>query len=269
MTTVIGWISYDPKFAAAYMASDSRITWDSSSEKRWDAGRKIFPSKLFPDILGYAGDVVFPALALSQIIEAMDAKLMFAENSTPWERHEVILRCLKDSFAHRHQADDKDFSILHISGFGAGRDRSAHAWSIDYKASTKVWTDRVLQVPTVTGLIECLGSGTGAAKSHLWRWNEVAPFSREFFSSFCDAIASGDDGLSGGAPQLAGFYPKGPARAFGIYHDGMAFFNGLPVKQPIANPDLEWRDRLFQRIDIATHSLVSGAQIHTRPQKLT
>ena len=267
MTTVIAWISYDPKFAAAYMASDSRITWDSSSDKRWDAGRKIFPSKEFPDILGYAGDVVFPALALSQIVEAMDARLMFTEDSTPWERHQSILKSLQDSFAHRHKASDRDFSILHISGFGTGRDRTTHAWSIEYRVNTKTWNDRVLQVPTSTGVIEALGSGASAAKSHLWKWNGVAPFSREIFSSFCDAIKSGDDGLSGGAPQLAGIYPKGPARAFGIYDDGMAFFNGLPLSKPNANPDIEWRDTLFQRIDIVTRSLVSGAQIHTRPKR--
>lgn len=246
------------------MASDSRITWDSSSEKRWDAGRKIFPSKLFPDILGYAGDVVFPALVLSQIIEAMDAKLMFAEDADPWVRHEGILRSLKESFTRRHQANDQNFSILHVSGSGTGRDRTAHAWSIDYDVSTKKWKDRQLVVPARTGLIGCLGSGARAAELHLKRWNEEEPYSREIFSSFCDAIASGDDGLSGGAPQLAGFYPQGPARAYGIYYNETAFFNGLPVERPFANPAIEWRDRLFQRFDIETQSLVAGAQIHAR-----
>ncbi|MER8929299.1 hypothetical protein [Mesorhizobium sp. M0859] len=208
MTTVIAWVSYDPKFAAAYMASDSRITWDSSSHRRWDAGRKIFPSKLFPDILGYAGDVIFPALALSQIIEAVDPGLMFALTSTPWERHNAIVKCLRASFTHRHQADDKDFSILHLSGFDSPASRTVHAWSIEYCAGSKNWTDRSLAIPPTTGVIERLGTGRGAAKDHLERWNKIAPYSREIFSSFCDAISSGDDGLSGGAPQLAGFYPR-------------------------------------------------------------
>lgn len=266
MTTVMAWVSYDSKFAAAYMASDSRITWDSSSERRWDAGRKIFPSKMFPDILGYAGDVIFPALVLSQVIEAMDSGLMFGGDATPWERHVVILKCLKASFAHRHHADDRNFSILHLSAFGSGADRTVHAWSIDYTANTKIWTDRVLAVPAETGVIERLGSGASAARDHLRRWNDIAPYSREIFSSFCDAISSGQDGLSGGAPQLAGFYPKGPARPFGITLDGTAYFNGLPVVPTNADSSLEWRDNLFQRVDIVTHSLVNGAQVHTRPK---
>jgi hypothetical protein len=266
VTTLIAWVSYDPKFAAAYMASDSRITWAKSAVRRWDAGRKVFPSKRFPDVLGYAGDVIFPALALSQIIEATDAGLMFEDDATPWQRHATFYRSLRESFDHRHQADDQDFSILHLGASGDKKARSVHAWAIDYDAKTRKWTDRSLDVPSTTGVIERLGSGAIAAKHHLARWNSATPLSREIFSSFCDAIGSGDDGLSGGAPQLAGFYTSGPARKFGISFKGKAFLNGLPIVLVNPDADVEWRDELFQRVDIATYSLVSGGQVHARPR---
>jgi hypothetical protein len=266
MTTLISWISYDPKFAAAYMASDSRITWWKSATRRWDAGRKIFPSRRFPDILGYAGDVIFPALALSQIIEAVDAGLLFGPTATPWERHANILESLRESFERRHKADDQDFSILHLSRWDEGRSRTAHAWSIHFDAKTKNWADCILAIPTETGVIERLGTGAIAAKTFQKEWNKTAAYSREIFSSFCDAISSGADPLSGGAPQLAGFYPKGHARPFGVYYNNEAFFNGLPLTVSNADESIEWRDRLFQRIDIATGRLVEGAQVHARPR---
>lgn len=264
MTTLIAWIAFDNKFAAAYMASDSRISWDSEGVKRWDAGRKIFASKIYPDILGYAGDVVFPALALSQLIEAIDANMMFTPDATPWERHEIIKRSLQDSFAHRHHTDDRDFHILHLSRWDCEPRATVHAWCIEYDAAGRLWTDRVLEIPTGTGIIERLGSGVPAAKQHERLW--AAAYSREIFSSFCDAISSGADSLSGGAAQLAGFYPRGEAKTFGFLRDGKAFLNGLPVHAPISNGTIEWRDQLFQRIDISTGKLLEGAQVHTRPK---
>jgi hypothetical protein len=96
VTTLISWVAFDQrKFAAAYVASDSRITWDEAGNKRWDAGRKVFPSSQFPDIFGYVGDVLFPALALSQIVEAIDAGVMFPLDATPWQRHEAVVRALQ------------------------------------------------------------------------------------------------------------------------------------------------------------------------------
>lgn len=264
VTTLIAWIAFDNKFAAAYMASDSRITWDSQGVKRWDAGRKIFASKTYSDILGYAGDVVFPALALSQLIEAFDANTMFNSDATPWERHEIIKRSLKDSYAHRHHTDDRDFHILHLSRWDGEPRATVHAWCLEYAAAGKAWTDRVLEIPTSTGIIERIGSGVPAAKTHERLW--AATYSREIFSSFCDAISSGTDSLSGGAAQLAGFYPRGVAKTFGILRDSKAFLNGLPVHAPISNSTIEWRDHLFQRIDISTGKLLEGAQVHTRPK---
>lgn len=269
MTTLISWISFDQrKFAAAYVASDSRITWDVAGKKRWDAGRKVFPSKVFPDVFAYAGDVLFPALALSQIVEATDAGVMFPSEATPWQRHAKIFNALQDSFGRRHQAVDCDFSILHLARSDQEEGPSVHAWSIEYNVSSQKWLDRILHVPSSTGVIARLGTGADAARDYDWRWNRGEPLSRSIFSSFCDAISSGEDALSGGAPQLAGFYPRDAARAFAIYHENEVFLNGLLLKQLPESAQLEARDRLFQRIDISTGKLAASAQVHARPKDI-
>ncbi len=267
MTTLISWITFDNRgFAAAYMASDSRISWADSPNRWWDTGRKLFISKSFPDIFGYAGDVIFPALALGQIADAVDAGLMFGLTANPWERHEVIVGSLKDSFARRHRADNKDFDILHLSRYNGVEGPTVHAWSLHYDANNHVWTDRLLPVPDRTGVIERIGSGAHIAKDHQDKWGATSAYSREIFSSFCDAISDTKNGLSGGAPQLAGFYPSRPAQTYGILFRRTAYFNGLPVTRLETDTTTEWRDELFQRIDVTTGFLLAGAQAHARPK---
>lgn len=161
-------------------------------------------------------------------------------------------------------AGHRDFYILHLTR-GEGEPRATvHAWCID--AAGNLWTDRVLEIPTGTGVIERLGSGVAVAKTHERLW--AAAYSREIFSSFCDAISSGTDSLSGGAAQLAGFYPRGAAKTFGFLRDGKAFLNGLPVHAPISNETIEWRDQLFQRIDISTGKLIEGAGSHEAQKQI-
>jgi hypothetical protein len=267
VTTLISWIAFDHrKFAAAYVASDSRITWDEAGNKRWDAGRKIFPSSQFPDIFGYVGDVLFPALALSQIVEAIDAGVMFPPDATPWQRHEAVFRAVKISFQRRHEAVDRNFSIFHLARSDQDGGPTIHAWCIEYCVASRDWIDRIMNVPLTTGVIVRLGSGADAARNHDWRWNGDEPLSRSIFSSFCDAIASGEDVLSGGAPQLAGLYTRHAAQVFAIQHNGEMFLNGLPLNHIHDGAELEVRDRLFQRIDIKTGKIVHGAQVHAQPK---
>ena len=89
MTTLIGWISYDPRAPAAlHMASDSRITW-GASHRRWDAGRKLFACAASPDLFGYSGDVLYASMVLGQIVAAADAGLLFGVDGDPAARHKA------------------------------------------------------------------------------------------------------------------------------------------------------------------------------------
>ena len=267
MTTLISWITFDNRnFSAANLASDSRISWDNSPNKWWDVGRKVFISRIFPDMFGYAGDVIFPALALSQTIEAIDAGLLFDALTDPWSRHEAVVSALKSSFAIRNQADDKDFDIVHVTRYNGGVHPSVHAWCLHYDAEQRCWDDRILDVPAQTGIIERIGSGAHIAKDHQDKWGGNSAYSREIFSSFCDAISDRGNSLSGGAPQLAGFYPNRPAQIYGIVYRQMAYFNGLPIMRLGPDTRTEWRDELFQRVDPLTGSSLAGAQVHARPK---
>lgn len=267
MTTLISWVGYHANFASAYIASDSRVSWYEDGNRRWDAGKKVFACRSHPDVFAYAGDVIFPALALSQIAEALDLGLLLPAKASPWEKHEAIKRALKHSYSLRHNAEDRDFWILHISR--SGRDDAAvpHAWVLEYSASSAEWTDFTLPVPDHSGVVCRLGSGAAAAKAHQRRWAGDGGYSREIFSSFCDAICSGDDPFSGGAPQLAGIYRNGPARTFGVTLNGASYFQGLPVARSAEPTDIEWRDGLLQRVDILG-MLLSDAQPHARPRHL-
>lgn len=264
MTTLIAFTAHQPNgLSAAYLASDSRISWFENGNHRWDAGRKLFASTLFPDVFGYAGDVVFPALALSQIVSAIDAGLVFCDEDDTWTRHHKVVSLLQESFSQRHHADDQDFYVLHLSRQGSDPDATVHVWSTEYSVLNSRWHDRVLDVPRRTAVIERLGTGRAEAAAHQRSWQgKSSAFTREIFGSFCAAIAAGGDPKSGGSPQLAGFYDKGSARSFGVLHKGVASFHGLPLTQPIHSAEVEWRDELFQRIDIDTRRLVEGAQVH-------
>ena len=77
MTMLVSWIGIDTHGpTSAYIAADSRISWNMTN--KFDFGKKVFASKKYPEILGYAGDVLFPSIVLEQIIELIDADVLFA-----------------------------------------------------------------------------------------------------------------------------------------------------------------------------------------------
>ena len=73
--------------ASIYIAADSRITWD---KRTFDHGKKVFAFRNSPDILGYAGDVMFPSIVVNQIVEMADGGLLFKDSFTPKEKFEAI-----------------------------------------------------------------------------------------------------------------------------------------------------------------------------------
>ena len=44
--------------------------------------KKVFASKKYPEIFGYAGDVLFPSIVLEQIIELIDAGVLLSKEMT-------------------------------------------------------------------------------------------------------------------------------------------------------------------------------------------
>jgi len=272
MTTLISWITYSatgekPELPRAiYIASDSRITWGSES-LRWDAGRKVFNSRENPHIFGYCGDVVFPSLVLGQIVTAIDNGILFENEHTPDQKQERILETIKNSYQEGYNHPVSDFSILHACRAIAWPYTEFSFWHISYKAKTNEWFNEKLPLPENTGLVISLGSGAASAKSHEGRWTEsdVGGTSRSFFSAFCDAIDSGDDKLSGGAPQLCALYPNLPPQCIGVIKDNRYFIHGMEVQPGPRLSNIEWKDVLFRSIDPETKMLKAGARHFVRP----
>lgn len=268
MTTLIAWSAYDQNgFAALHVASDSRISW-GSARHRWDAGRKVFASSSTPDIWAYSGDVLFPALVLSQIVASADAGILFEENQTPLHRHAVALRSMQSSFTRRHSAPDHDFTIIHASRTGEKRAAEPVIWAISFNAQSREWTDSLLKTSGRTEVIFSGGSGNTSLKKELlkWRASDIGGTSRSIYSAFCKSIASGSDPLSGGAPQLASLYPAGAAKTVGVIHNRMLYLHGLPLEATEKSNRIEWFDNLFQRTDPATLTLADGAARHAAPK---
>lgn len=271
MTSLVAFVSIDSHGPTAfYLGSDSRITW--KTHQRWDSGRKVFASRRYPHAFGYCGDVVFPSLALSQVIELIDTEVLFIGANSPDECHLRVTSAIKASFSLRQNAPDSDFEILHVIRDGSSNQSVFKLWKLTYEVSNGSWTDLKIDVASDRScLVLALGSGANAITRHQRRWqsSEQGETTRAIYSAFCDSLISQEDTRSGGAPQLAGIYRSGPARMIGTVHNSVKYFCGLPVTEEIMSDALEWRDELFQRIDGSTLKLQVGAKRHSRPKGLS
>ena len=267
MTTLIAWIAVDDRGPSSlYMASDSRITWGSAA-KRWDVGRKLFACKRTPDIFGYVGDVLFPSLLLGQLIESADVGLIPGFKGTSEERNAGLKNTVLNSLAHQHDAHRANFEILHVSRNGDGMSSSFHVWRLSYSATTDSLNTVAVSVPTDRSrLIIALGSGASQAKAHEYNLSiaDQGRTSQSIFWSFCDALNSKADPLTGGAPQLAGVYRRGNGKTFGVLYNHEYYFHDLPLKEDFFPNSVEWRDELFQVISSDTGQIASESQRHAR-----
>lgn len=169
MTTLISWVSRDQRASSAiHVASDSRITW-GSERNRWDAGRKVFASATTPDVFGYCGDVVFPALVLGQIASAADAGLLFPAHSTATDRHNIVLDSFKASMGRSHNAPTQAFSILHASREETAGRVMPLLWHVSYDIQGR-WGDTLVTPMDGSGVYALHGSGAKTAKEELHRW---------------------------------------------------------------------------------------------------
>jgi hypothetical protein len=266
MTSLIAWQGVDSRGPASfYLASDSRISWNSSA--KWDRGRKVFATRASPDLFGYCGDVLFPSLFLGQFTALSDTGSLFPPNAGPGERHAAFLASATSTFLQMPEAQQRAFTLLHCGRLGSGMSSSYHLWRIDWTPSAGL-VDRPIQLPGHSAVVCALGSGERVVIEHNRRWQktEVGRTSRAVFSAFCDALRSGDDPYSGGAPQLVGLYRQGEGEVFGVISGRQRHLLGLPLESSMTLDAVEWRNELFERCDPNTLTRLEGAQRHPRPK---
>ena len=147
------------------------------------------------DILGYCGDVLFPSIALNQIVDLADAGLLFKENFTCKQKFQAIADKLNDLFRQypqlhsglaenslsiihcsRDPVDDKSFSVIAIRGLNKMGGKGTE-----------------VSFPSNSGVLFALGTGAKHFNENLVRYNNDrknrnAGTSRSVFHCFCDTL---------------------------------------------------------------------------------
>lgn len=265
MSSLVAWVGVDSRGPASfYLASDSRITWGSPGPA-WDTGRKLFAAPTSSDVFGYCGEVLFPALFLSQLDSLATRRVLVVDAEDPAKRHETVRRIAEGSFEAYPTSIRGAFTILHAARESAGMASRFRLWRLDW-SQKRGWTDQEIDLPTESVLVLAVGSGADVVTRWDDEWRRrLGRTSRSVFGAFCDALRSKDDPRTGGAPQLVGLYRAGGAHIFGVVSDGKRYVCGLEILDSSAVEPLEWRNELFERLDGRTLELLPGAQRQPRP----
>lgn len=275
MTSLVVWMAYSQHKTrrlipvGLYIASDSRITWGSASQ-RWDSGRKIFGLQSAPHLFGYCGDVVFPSLALGQVASALDADFLFRQASTADEKHDAIYTLFRNSFSTRQNAPDRDFWIVHLMREKTWPTPKFRVWVIEFKAKGKIWSSTEEVLPDVTRTIAVLGTGAATVRAHIQRWHDAngSSTSSTIFSGFCEALRKGADKNSGGPPQLAAIFSAEAPRALGVLHKSQLYLNGLQIPEVNKKLAVAWFDERLQRINPITLQRMERARVFPVPTSI-
>jgi hypothetical protein len=268
VTTLAAWVSIsNPRPSACYLVSDSRISWPDGGG--WNSGQKLFASRRFPDVFGYCGDVQFPTLALHQAVDFLDRGLLVAGNASSPQRHRRVAAELSEAYRSYPAHIAEPSTIVHFARDGEDSRSQFYSWRLDWSRSSPIKSTEI-DLPTTSVLGLTLGSGWKVLvhRSEEWKKSQGRT-ARGVFSSFCDAISSGEDPRSGGPPQLAGLYTSGVGRMFGVIVDARRYVAGNVVTDDADFDEIEWRNNLFERMNPRTLKRLDGAQPQPRPKTQT
>ena len=277
MTMLVSWIGVDQRGASsAYIMSESRFSWGLNGKilSRFDYGRKVFASRLYPEIMGYSGDVLFPTVVLSQIIEMIDMGLLFDEETSCEEKSNCVFNILCDELAYypTNQIGGSTIEILHISrdtGKICARDEYHYLGFYAYKYiwhRESGWTKENITIPSHSGVLSVMGSGKKAfEENYVMRYNTEksnnSNTSRNIYHCFIDTLNAVTNGTCGGAPQLVGIYrkPGTAAENFGLVYNNKRYILGVELGEDVDYNSIEWRNELFELTDGNTKKILFGA----------
>lgn len=265
MTSLAACVSFDARGQSAlYLISDSRITW-SSTNKRWESGRKTFSAKYTPDIFGYVGSAFLPTVIISQIVEQLDLGLICPLNVESSYRHNQIKKSLSRSMHSLKGVSDSRFSIFHGTRQNNKMDSRFRLWQSDFSLHGKLISDceiNIVKEHSHFAKIAGTGSRVVEIATRNTSYSDLAGTSRSAIGAFCKSLSDGDDPRSGGAPQLVGIYRVEPARTFGFIWRNKKFLSGLEVTRAEHWNKIEWRNSSFERCDGRTGEIMKKAKTH-------
>lgn len=271
MTLVASWLAVDTHGpSSAYIASDSRISWGSIG--KFDYAKKVFAFRNSPDILGYCGDVLFPSIVLSQIVEMADCGLLFKDNYNSKEKFEIIKETLIQSFFKYPNEvkaiTDDVLQIIYISR--EQRDNKKFFCHLIEWRRGRGWSGKEILLPSKSDILLVIGSGKSEFDENYKRYQSEGNqnTSRNVFHCFCDTLFNINDAYCGGAPQLVGIYrkPDSVAKKFGIIKDKKRYLFGAQIDKLTNFDKIEWRNDLFELCDGNTMKKIENAQ--AQPNKL-
>lgn len=273
MTSFVVWTGVDSRGPASlYLASDSRISWPvGEGFDNWNCGRKVFAATRAPDVLGYVGDVLFPSLVLGQISAAIDVGALYPPNASPEFRYGRVSGLIKASFCELPRCAKHPFTIFYATREGEGMQATFRLWALTWTHHNS-WDEESIPIPKVSSAIRVSGSGANVVDrwQSYWDSSSQGGTSRAVFGALCDAVCSGTDPRSGGAPQLVGLFRKSSGQTIGVVVDRTPYLLGLPIEiegGQDSSSDMQWRNPLFERVSVNGDLLV-GAQRHHAPNGL-
>lgn len=264
MTLLIAWTGVDSRGpSSVYLASDSRISWKAGSA--FDYGRKVFAFNKWPDVLGYCGDVLFPSIALNQIVDLADAGLLFTAEFSCKQKFQAIVDKLNDLFRQYPQLHsgikENSLSIVHASR--DPKNNSFFCQTISWTPK-KGWFGAKVEFPSSSAILFSLGTGAGEFAANFARYNAGATkeTSRAVFHCFCDALANTSVVSVGGAPQLVGIFrkPASVAITFGVIYKLKRSYLGANVDNLRNFDTIQWRNANFELCDGRTMAKLPNAQ---------
>lgn len=269
MTMLVSWIGVDTHGpTSAYIVADSRISWDTSNT--FDFAKKVFAAKKYPEIFGYAGDVLFPSIVLGQIVELIDAGILLNAKMTCDEKNKIIFEKICESLSkYPRLYIGSDVQIMHLS-----RDTEVRGYPefYHYKLTwnkQKGFMFEKISIPNKSGLLCVLGSGANEFNKRylLYQQGTNSNTSRNVFQCFTDTLDNITDIRCGGAPQLVGLIrkPLTYGISFGIISEGKRYFLGMEIPNESCFANIEWRNKFFEICDGITKKIKEGAAHQPNP----
>lgn len=263
MTSLVVWVGADSRGPSSMnIASDSRLSWSGEKPYYWDQGKKIYASTTEPFLVGFTGDVLFPALVLPGLIDRIDRRLVPA--GIPLL--DYVYSALRAGWEKYPPKEQRSFSLFvcHREGIGMESLFRLDRMAVDRKLN---WSREAIHVPETSQTLIIDGSGKESIEAGVatWQTGPTENTSRAVFSGFVDGLVAGGDPISGGSPQLGSIYRVGTGRLLGIVHEKERYFAGVRLLGDEQPQGVEWRNALFERADGVSKRRLSNAQHHERP----
>lgn len=266
MTLLVSWIGLDSrKISSLNFASDSRISWNSDTV--FDNARKVFGCKNYPVIVGYCGDVLFPSIVLSQLIDLADNGMLFPNNSSNEERFSLFYQSLIEQFnnypSEKEGVTSNSIQILFGSRNG---ETDFLCRTITWSRLKDTWATNDMPFNSYSDKLFILGSGKTEFENRFNKFQQSneSRTSRGVFQCLCEALENMQDKYCGGSPQLVALYNRFNTRQFGIIHNNKRYLYGVELNNMVDYNIIEWRNKLFEICDGETKNIKPNAQRQPR-----